>query len=62
MVTNRSYLAFIVSVLSQFVEKLNKNYWNGIKRVFKHLKRTDYSLIYSQASKDSILIVYCDSN
>lgn len=47
MVTNRSYLTFIVSVLSQFVEKLNKNYWNGVKRVFKHLKRTNYSLIYS---------------
>lgn len=46
---------------SQFAEKPKKIYWNGVKQVFKYLKGTiNYSLVYGQASENSILIAYCD--
>lgn len=47
MVTVRSDLSFIVSVLNQFV-KVEINNWNGVnERIFKYLKgMINYSLVY----------------
>lgn len=48
-------------MLSQFAKKLNRNHWNGVKRIFKYLKGTiNYALVYDQALKNSILIAYYD--
>lgn len=63
MVCTRPDIAYIVGVLSRFVENPSVVHWQGIKRVFRYLKGTENRGISFDIGSDSKqLVMYCDSD
>ena len=62
-VSTRPHLAYIVGVLSRYMENPDTTHWQGIKRVFKYLKRSiDRGITYKINSQDATFSMYCDSD
>ena len=61
MTGTRPDLSWILSKLSQFLDKLGPQHVTAIKRVFRYLKATIYSRLTFKPS-DGILSGYCDSD
>jgi hypothetical protein len=60
LTTTRPDIEYIVSVLSQFMEKPQESHWNATKAVLRYLKGTlDHGIKYNDAS-DVELTSYSD--
>lgn len=63
MVCTRPDLAYIVGVLSRYVENPSDQHWKGVKRVFKYLKGTDnLGITFNIGSGSKKVTMYCDSD
>lgn len=63
MVGSRPDIAYIVGVLSRFMENPQNEHWNAVKRVLKYLRgTTDYGITFNYDSRDTTLIAYSDAD
>lgn len=63
MVCTRPDIAYIVGVLSRYVEKPTTVHWQAVKRIFKYLKgSTNHGLSFPLNSFSTQLTMYCDSD
>ena len=62
MVCSRPDITFAVSMLARFMSCPKEVHWEGVKRIFRYLKKTiNYGLVYD-GSKDLELLGYADAN
>jgi len=62
MVCTRPDIAYVVSMVSRFLNQPQKEHWKAVKRIFRYLKgTTDVGLIYGSHS-DCCLTGYSDAN
>ena len=62
MVCTRPDLAYVVSMVSRFLNQPQKEHWKAVKRIFRYLKGTiDVGLIYGSYS-DCCLTGYSDAD
>lgn len=60
MVCTRPGIAYIVGILSRYMEQPTNTYWQGVKRVLRYFKGTmDQGITFDQGSNDTKLIAYC---
>lgn len=58
----RPYVTFTVNLVSRYLEKPLKVYWNAVKRIFNYLKSTkNFGLLYSTNININV-IVYSDAD
>ena len=63
MTCTRPDLSYIVTRLSQYLEKPCKSHWVGAKQVLRYLKGTlDYGLVYRKCSEGLKLVGYSDAD
>ena len=65
MTCTRPDLSYIVTKLSQYLEKPTKAHWLAMKQVFRYSKETkDYELIFSKSCNvaETQIIGYCDAD
>jgi len=63
MIATRPDLAFVVSVLSRYMEKPQQQHWNGVKRVLKYIKGTiSYGISFIIGSNNTEMEAYCDAD
>jgi len=63
MIATRPDLAFVVSVLSRYMEKPQQQHWNGVKRVLKYVKGTiPYGISFIIDSNNTEMEAYCDAD
>ena len=63
MVCTRPDIAYIVNVLSRYMEKPKNVHWQGIKRVLKYLRgTTDRGITFVLGSGTTELIAFCDAD
>jgi hypothetical protein len=62
LTTTRSYIIFLVSLISRFMESPQVSHWEGGKGILKYVSGTrNYGIFYSRSS-DLNLIRYIDSD
>jgi len=58
----RPDITFVTNLLARFSSYPTRKYWNGIKHVFRYLRRiTNFGLFYSKESKQE-MIGYADAS
>lgn len=63
MVCTRPDIAYIVGVLSRYLEKPSETHWQGVKRILKYLKGTvDHGIHFNLCSKHLQLTTYSDAD
>ncbi|XP_074328210.1 secreted RxLR effector protein 161-like [Apium graveolens] len=63
LVHTRPDIAFVVGIVSRFMEHPTVMHMNAVKKILRYVKGTiDYGLLYSRRSGNNILIVYSDSD
>ena len=60
--TTRPDLSYAVNVLSRYMDKFDRRYWNAAKRMLQYLKRTVNFEIAFKSSGSFVLNGYCDSD
>ncbi|XP_074361830.1 secreted RxLR effector protein 161-like [Apium graveolens] len=59
----RPDIAYVVGIVSRFMEKSTVTHLNAIKRIMRYVKGTlEYGLVYSSVSENNILTGYLDSD
>ncbi|XP_057545831.1 secreted RxLR effector protein 161-like [Amaranthus tricolor] len=62
MVCTRPDIAHAVSLMSRFMARPGREYWQGVKRIFRYLRGTsDISLVYGNG-KECLVTGYSDSD
>lgn len=63
MVCTRPDIAYIIGVLSRYLEKPSEKHWQGVKRILKYLKGTvDHGIHFNMYSENLQLIMYSDAD
>jgi len=63
MIATSPDLAFAVSVLSRYMERPQRQRWNGVKRVLKYIKGTiSYGISFIIGSNNTEMEAYCDAD
>ncbi|XP_074378752.1 secreted RxLR effector protein 161-like [Apium graveolens] len=59
----RPDIAYVVGIVSRFMEKSTVTHLNAVKRIMRYVKGTlEYGLVYSSVSENNILTGYLDSD
>lgn len=63
MIGTRPDLAYIVGMLSRFMERPQIEHWNAVKRIFRYLKgTTNYGISFGLNTNDANVIGYSDAD
>lgn len=63
MVCTRPDIAYIVGVLSRYLENPSEMHWQGVKRVLKYIKgTTQYGISFSLNSGQTNITMFCDAD
>ncbi|XP_062075229.1 secreted RxLR effector protein 161-like [Humulus lupulus] len=63
MISIRPYIAYAMSVLSQFMEKPSKDHWKGLEWLLRYLKETSqYGLVFRKTRMKAQLEGYVDAD
>ena len=63
LVHTRPYIAYVVGIVSRYMEQPTTMHQNDVKRILRYLKGTlQFGLLYSKACENNILTCYLDSD